>query len=159
MGLGNILLADEGFGVHFIRWFEESYRLPDDVWLVDGGTLGFGLLDIVTSTRHLIVVDVLRSDDDPGSIYRFTRREMELNMPEPTSAHEVEFVDVLIQAEIMDRCPEVVFICVVPKKYGGDMEMEMTPLMREIFPKVEELLIKELDNLDVVPESIKANDA
>lgn len=159
MGLGNILLADEGFGVHFIRWFEERYRFPDDVRLVDGGTLGFGLLDIVTSTRHLIVIDVLKSDDDPGSIYRFTREEMELNMPEPTSAHEVEFVDVLIQAEIMDSCPEVVFLCIAPKEYGGDMKLEMTPLMREKFPKTEELLLKELSNLNVVPESVKTNDA
>jgi hydrogenase maturation protease len=159
MGLGNILLADEGFGVHFVRWFGERYSLPDDVRLVDGGTLGFGLLDIVTSTKHLIIVDVIKVDDDPGSLYRFSREEMELNMPEPTSAHEVEFVDVLIQAEMIDRCPEVVFLCMVPVEYGGDMKLEMTPLMGEKFPKTEELLLKELSNLNVVPERIKRDDA
>ncbi|MBN1573678.1 MAG: HyaD/HybD family hydrogenase maturation endopeptidase [Deltaproteobacteria bacterium] len=159
MGLGNILLADEGFGVHFVRWFGKRYRLPDDVMLVDGGTLGFGLLDIVTSTKHLIVIDVLKADDDPGSLYRFSREEMELNMPEPTSAHEVEFVDILIQAEMMDSCPEVVFLCIVPKEYGGDLDLKMTPLMREKFPKAEELLLKELSNLNIVPESVKTDDA
>lgn len=159
MGLGNILLADEGFGVHFVRWFGERYRLPDDVRLVDGGTLGFGLLDIVTSTKHLIIIDVLRVDDDPGSLYRFNRDEMELNMPEPTSAHEVEFVDVLIQAEMIDRCPEVVFLCMVPKDYGGEMDLKMTPLMREKFPKTEELLLKELSHHNIVPKRVKTDNA
>ena len=152
LGLGNILLGDEGFGVHFIRWFGERYRFSDDVRLLDGGTLGFGLLDIVTSTKHLIVIDVIRVDDDnPGSLYRFSQKEMEINMPDPTSAHEVEFADVLIQAELMNRCPDVVFICIVPKEYGGDMDLEMSPIMKEKFPDTEKILLKELSHFNITP--------
>lgn len=151
LGLGNILLGDEGFGVHFIRWFGERYRFSDDVRVLDGGTLGFGLLDIVTSTKHLIVIDVIRVDDDPGSLYRFSQEEMEINMPEPTSAHEVEFADVLIQAELMDQYSEVVFICIAPKEYGGDMDLEMAPLMKEKFPETEKLLLNELSRLNITP--------
>ncbi|HOJ13783.1 MAG TPA: hydrogenase maturation protease, partial [Deltaproteobacteria bacterium] len=54
LGLGNILLKDEGFGVHFVRWFSERHSYGPEVELLDGGTLGYRLLDIVTSTRHLI---------------------------------------------------------------------------------------------------------
>ncbi len=66
LGLGNILLQDEGFGVHFIRWFDERYRLPDTVRIIDGGTLGFGLFDTITSCENLIVIDAIKTDDRTG---------------------------------------------------------------------------------------------
>jgi len=153
MGLGNILLSDEGFGVHFISWFEKRYRCPDNVQLIDGGTLGLGLLDIITSSEKLIVIDVIKTDDEPGSLYRFKKEEMETYLPEPTSAHEVEFVDVLIQAELMGQCPEVVFLCIVPESYGK-MHVGMTPLMTEKFQAMEELLLEELSRLNVSPKRV-----
>jgi hydrogenase maturation protease len=150
LGLGNILLRDEGFGVHFVNWFAGKYRVGDDVRILDGGTLGYRLLDTVTSASRLIVIDVIKlHEEPPGAIYRFTHEELKLRMPDPTTAHEVEFPHVLSMAELMDECPEVVFLCIVPEKYGGDMELEMTPLMRESFPKMERLLLKELERLGV----------
>jgi hydrogenase maturation protease len=154
LGLGNILLGDEGFGVHFINRFGERYRLPEGVQAVDGGVLGLGLLSIITGTRHLIVIDTIKVKDQPGSIFRFTKQEMSLHLPPPTSAHEVEFLDVLAMAELMEECPPVVFIVVVPKKYGT-MEIGMTDVMADRFSDVEELLLKELSSLGVRPERIQ----
>lgn len=149
LGLGNILLRDEGFGVHFVNWFLKKYRVGEDVRILDGGVLGYRLLDTVTSSSHLIVIDTIKIDEEPGAIYRFTEEELRLRMPDPTSAHEVEFPHVLSMAALMDECPEVVFLCIVPEKYGGDMDLEMTPLMRDSFPKMEQLLLKELERLGV----------
>ncbi len=121
LGLGNILLRDEGFGVHFVNWF--AGEIPGGLMtcaILDGGTLGYRLLDTVTSSSHLIVIDVIKMDEEPGAMYRFNREEMELRMPDPTTAHEVEFPDVLSMAELMDECPEVVFLCIVPESYGGN---------------------------------------
>jgi len=151
LGLGNILLGDEGFGVHFIRWLGERYRVPDCVELMDGGTLGYVLLDIVCSCDHLIVVDCIKIDDEPGSLYRFTREEMEIHMPPPTSAHEVEFSDVLFKAELMGEAPEITFLCVVPERYG-DLELEMTATVKERFPDVARLLAEELFRRRIVLE-------
>ena len=81
LGLGNILLQDEGFGVHFIRWFSEAYHLPENVKATDGGTLGYMLLDILGSCEEAIIIDVIKLNDLPGSIYRFTQEEMEIHMP------------------------------------------------------------------------------
>jgi hydrogenase maturation protease len=153
LGLGSIILKDEGFGVHFIRWFSERYSLGEDVRILDGGTLGYRLLDIVTSSSFLIVVDCIKLDEDPGAIYRFTQDEMRLNMPDPTTAHEVEFPDVLSMADLMDECPEVIFLCIVPESYGI-MELEMTPTMRSAFPAMEGLLLKELGQLGIEPRRI-----
>ena len=148
LGIGNILLEDEGFGVHFVRWISQRYQETDEIRIIDGGTLGYGLLDIISSCRNLIVVDVLKVDDTPGSLYRFNKQEMEIHLPPPTSAHEVTFSDVLFKVELMDESPDVVFLCIVPAKYG-DMDLEMTPLMREKFPAMEKLLLNELSRLTV----------
>ncbi|MEN6317292.1 MAG: hydrogenase maturation protease, partial [Syntrophaceae bacterium] len=75
LGIGNILLEDEGFGVHFVRWISERYSATDDIRIIDGGTLGYALLDIVSGCRNLIVIDVIKVDDAPGSIYRFSKEE------------------------------------------------------------------------------------
>jgi hydrogenase maturation protease len=143
LGLGNILLQDEGFGVHFIRWFSEAYHLPENVKTTDGGTLGYMLLDILGSCEEAIIIDVIKLNDLPGSIYRFTQEEMEIHMPPPTSAHEVKFADVICKLEMMGEAPPMVFLCVVPEKYS-EMNLEMSPVMYECFPKMAELLIGEL---------------
>ena len=151
LGLGSIILKDEGFGVHFIRWFSDRHDFKDAIRILDGGTLGYRLLDIVTSSSRLIVIDCIKLDEEAGAIYRFTQEEMRLKMPDPTTAHEVEFPDVLSMADLMDECPEVVFLCIVPESYGV-MELEMTPTMTAAFPAMERLLLQELALLGIRPE-------
>lgn len=149
LGLGNTLLRDEGFGVHFLNEIDKKYCFPEDVKLIDGGTLGYGLLNTISSCDRLLVIDVIKSDDQPASIYRFTQAEMELRLPAPTSAHEVEFFDVLSKAEMMGALPETIFLCITPKDYGGEMDMAMSPVMLEAFPAMEKLLLKELNSWQV----------
>jgi hydrogenase maturation protease len=151
LGLGNILMRDEGFGVHFVRWIGNRWRFPETVELVEGGVMAYALLGPVCDCEQLIVVDVLKTDDVPGSVYRFTLAEIEPKLPPPTSAHEVQFLDVLCKAEMLDEAPEVIFLCIVPEDFH-DMDMEMSPLMREKFPLVEELLMKELARHGIRPE-------
>ena len=156
LGLGNILLQDEGFGVHFVRWFENNYRVPENVRIVEGGTLGYGLLDTVCSCDRLLVIDVIKANEEPGSVYRFTKEEVDAHMLEPTSAHEVSFHDVLCKAELIDELPEVIFICIVPYKYK-DMGLELTPSIRKKFSAVARLLLRELSSHGVKP--LKLNHA
>ncbi len=156
LGLGNTLLRDEGFGVHFLNEMEKTYHFPENVKLVDGGTLGYGLLDTISSCDRLLVIDIIKSDDQPGSIYRFTQTEMELYLPAPTSAHEVEFFDVLIKAELMDKLPETIFLCITPQDYGGEMNPTMTPIMYNSYPAMEKLFLKELSGWQLMPNRREA---
>ncbi|HEX7504772.1 MAG TPA: hydrogenase maturation protease [Syntrophales bacterium] len=155
LGLGNILMKDEGFGVHFIRWIENRWLFPKTVEMIEGGVMAYSLLGPVCNSEHLIVIDVLKTDDEPGAIYRFTLAEIEPKLPPPTSAHEVQFLDVLCKAEMLDQAPEVVFLCIIPENVR-DMDMEMSPLMQEKFPVVEELLMKELARHGIRPEKTHA---
>ncbi len=156
LGLGNTLLRDEGFGVHFLKEMEKKYRFPENVQLIDGGTLGYGLLDTISSCDRLLVIDVIKSKEKPGSIYRFTQTEMELHLPTPTSAHEVEFFDVLCKAEMMGALPETIFLCITPRDYGGEMEMSMSPVMLEAYPDMERLFLKELSGWHLTPDRREA---
>ena len=154
LGLGNILLRDEGFGVHFANWFAQRWRLPANVSVLDGGVLGYRLLDTVTECEHLIAIDVIKVDDAPGSVYRFTLEELQAKLPDPTSAHEVEFPHVLVMAELLGRAPAAIFLCVVPQMIGEGTEM--TSLMPARFELVEDLLLTELKRLDVKVERCNA---
>ena len=151
LGVGNILLTDEGFGVHFIRWFSARYKPSESVSIIDGGTLGYALIDIICSCDNLIVIDVLKAKDTPGSIYRFNTQEMQAHMPPPTTAHEVTFFDVLFKVELMDELPQTLFLCIVPQNYG-EMNLEMTAIMQEKFPVMEKFLLTELSKLNVTLE-------
>ena len=154
LGVGNILLADEGFGVHFIRWFSQRYKTSDSVRMIDGGTLGYALIDIICNCDNLIVIDVLKAKDTPGSIYRFNTGEMQAHMPPPTTAHEVTFFDVLFKVELMDELPQTLFLCIVPQDYG-EMNLEMTAIMQEKFPVMEKFLLTELSKLNMTLERIE----
>jgi len=153
LGIGNILMGDEGFGIHFARWFSKHYRTNDDVRIIDGGTLGYALLDIICSCDNLIIIDVLKVQDTPGSIYRFNKEEMELHMPPPTTAHEVTFPDVLFKAELIGEAPDTVFLCIVPHNYK-DLRMEMSPFLYDKFDVMEKFLLVELEKLNIKLERV-----
>ncbi len=152
LGLGNILLADEGFGVHFVRYFEDRYILPDNCEIIDGGVMGYVLLDIFDRSDTMIVIDCIKLDDEPGSIFRFTHEEFLTKIPPPTSAHEVKFSDILIKAEMISDLPDMVFLCIIPKEFK-EMGLQMTRDLKKSLPVMERLLIKELEYLGIRAEA------
>ena len=148
MGLGNILFRDEGFGVHFVRRFQKKYRLPDDVLIMDGGTLGYMLMDDICQTEHLLVVDTVKADDTPGSVYRFHPGAIPTCLHYNVSAHGVEFLDVLFKAEMIGEAPETIIIAVIPEDILGT-GMELTPTLESCIPKVESLVEEELEKMGI----------
>jgi hydrogenase maturation protease len=148
LGLGNILFRDEGFGVHFIREFQENYSLPEGVLIVEGGTLGYLLMDIICETEYLIVVDTVKAEDKPGSVYRFHPDAIPSTIRYNVSVHEVEFLDILLKAEMMQESPCTTIIAVVPEDIIGT-GMELTETVNAAFPKVEGLVKEEIKKLGI----------
>lgn len=148
LGLGNILFKDEGFGVHFVRKFQNKYTVPPDVSIIDGGTLGYQLMDLICQTEHLIVVDTVKTDDAPGSIYKFQPDAIPTSITYNLSAHEVEFLDILLKADMIGEAPKTIIIAIAPQDILHT-DMEMTPLMAESLPKVEKIVIDEIKDLGI----------
>jgi hydrogenase maturation protease len=107
IGIGNSLFGDDGAGVHVIERLAD-YGLPDDVQLVDGGTLSFTLLELVENAERLIVVDAAKLDAAPGTVEVFHDEAMDefLTSAKRPSVHEVNLLDVLVGARIRGRLPE-----------------------------------------------------
>ncbi len=74
MGVGNTLLKDEGVGVRTVEEFERQYTVPGNVRVVDGGTQGLWLTPTLQETDHLVVVDAVLGDGEPGTLYRLEKR-------------------------------------------------------------------------------------
>ncbi len=142
LGIGNLLLKDEGFGVHVVQKMM-AMSLPDDVELMDGGTMGIDLLYHIEGRKKVIAIDVVKADSRPGTLYRFTDKDIEYHKDILRSAHEIDFSYVLKTAEQLGNKPdEVVFIGITPQEIDADIGL--TPALEERIPKVIELVMKEI---------------
>ena len=144
LGIGNILLKDEGIGVHVVNRLKDM-PLPADVEVMDGGTMGIDLLFYIEGRKKVIVVDTVKAGEPPGTMYRFTDKDLSFKKEFLRTAHGIDFSDVVRTAQNLGTKPdEVVFIGIEPE----DMEegLELSPLIRSRIPNLIELVMKELGN-------------
>ncbi len=142
LGVGNLLMSDEGFGVHVARQMEKM-DLPEDVEVVEGGTDGFHLVDVVLGAKRLVIIDAIRGGGEPGSIYRFDLRDAPAaRLGKLDSAHQVGMLEVLSLASLLGEVPETTFICVEPESL--QMGMSLTETVERTIPRVIELVLEEI---------------
>ncbi|MBN2158453.1 MAG: hydrogenase maturation protease [Spirochaetes bacterium] len=140
LGIGNTLRGDDGLGVYIVRHMEESgMRLPPGVELLDGGTAGFDLLGLIEGYDKIIIVDALRTDDRPGSIYRFTP-DHAMVQGARFSLHEVGIMEVIGTLKIMDHDPEIEFVGIVPENIS-EINTDISEAVREAVPRAVEVII------------------
>lgn len=127
LGIGNILLSDEGFGVRAVEELLRRYRFPAGVQVLDGGTLGMDLLRFLTGTQRLLVIDAIAGDGPPGTFYRFAGDEVQAYFREKVSLHELGIKDVLaVLASTGRPVAEVVVVGIQPASL--DVGLELTPV-------------------------------
>lgn len=144
LGAGNLLLTDEGFGVHFINYLQQKYRFPEDVELYDGGTLGIMVTHMLEAADRVYLVDVIDATGDPGDVFRYEKDDFMLGrLPIKMSPHQIGIQEVLALSELRDRCPEKISLFgVIPQSY--DAGVELSPLLAEKLPGLAELVVGEL---------------
>jgi hydrogenase maturation protease len=106
LGLGNILLRDEGVGVRVVERLQQRYRFPADVEVLDGGTLGLNLLSYVETAERLLVVDALDMDAAPGTLARLEGDEVPAALSMKLSIHQAGLADLLATARLRGCCPQ-----------------------------------------------------
>lgn len=145
LGVGNVLLSDEGFGVRVAEALDASYEFPDDVQVLDGGVLGMELLRFVTGTEKLLVLDALKEGDADGKCRRLAGDEVKAHFREKLSAHEIGVQDVLTFLEVTGKpIGEVVVIGAEPKSLeaGLSLSKEMEPRVSEAAEMAKEELLR-----------------
>lgn len=109
LGLGNVLLCDDGVGVHVVRAMGErdsAGQIAARVRLRDGGTIGLGLLPDIEDSSALIVFDAMELGAAPGTVETFQGGEMDARLSRAKrTAHEVSLVDLMSAARLTGRAP------------------------------------------------------
>ncbi len=148
-GAGNLILSDEGFGVHFVRHMEEMYRIPENVELYDGGTLGIMVHFKFEEADRVILVDVVQAEGEPGDIFRYEREDIMLkNIPVKMSPHQIGLQEMLLISEMRDAPkPDLTFFGIV----AGSLEPgdQLTPPLQAGLEKVARLVIEELNKVGI----------
>ncbi|MFQ5576894.1 MAG: HyaD/HybD family hydrogenase maturation endopeptidase [Anaerolineae bacterium] len=115
LGVGNLLLTDEGIGIHAIQQLQKRYHLPDGVQIIDGGTLGMDLLYYLEGVKNLLLIDAVETNGEPGTIIRLEGDNVPAHFSLKMSPHQVGVPDMLFAAKLKDMYPEhVVLLGVKP---------------------------------------------
>jgi hydrogenase maturation protease len=126
VGLGNLILSDEGVGVHVMRRLAEAYSFPDDVALIDGGTSAIDLLDQLIDAEHIIFIDAAQTGGPPGSIVALEGARLPVWFRERMSPHQIGLADLLATLSLMDHAPRsVMLIGIAPQSM--ELGTELTP--------------------------------
>jgi hydrogenase maturation protease len=142
LGVGNLLLSDEGVGVHAAREMMKM-DFPPEVRVVEGGTDGFGLMHVLLEAERVILIDAVKGGGQPGSIYRF---EIEDCPPFPdvfkTSVHQISILEVINLSGLIGPTPRTTIIGVEPKSL--EMGMDLSPEIEAKIPRVIQLIREEV---------------
>jgi hydrogenase maturation protease len=144
LGIGNVLWADEGFGVRAVEALHAAYSFPEAVELVDGGTQGLNLSTFVESARRLLVLDAIDFALPPGTVKILRDAEVPAWSKAKLSPHQTGFNDILAMAQLRGCAPETITVIGVQpvdlSDFGGSLRDEV----RARLPEAVELAAREL---------------
>jgi hydrogenase maturation protease len=156
LGIGNILLNDEGVGVHVINRFQETLVIPDEVQVIDGGTMGLDLSPYFEGKTDVVVVDAICADGEkPGTIRRFSGSEVMTMLGERISPHQIGLSDLLACTAVDTQLPEnIVLLGIVPESL--DTSLDLSPTIQAKVDDLVGLIRVELEAVGIALEPKQA---
>ena len=144
LGIGNLVMGDDGAGVRVVQELQKRYRFPPRVEVVDGGTLGLDLLPKLEGIGRLLVVDAVETGGKPGTLVRLAGEELPIALQTKVSPHQMGLKDLLAVAELMGHAPrEMVLVGIQP----ASIEMG-DELSRDVAVQLEKMIANVLTELD-----------
>ena len=152
MGVGNILLRDEGFGVKLLYLMKAKYDFPENVVLIDGGTAGIFLSPEIDYLDKLLIVDVVKAEGKPGDIKIYEKEDFFIDrLPLKLSPHQLGLQEVLLLNEMKGTCPEEIkLVGIIPESI--ETGTFLTPELEKKIPEVERLVLEILKGWEIEPE-------
>ena len=148
-GIGNLLLEDEGFGVHVVNYLEKTYDFPENVMLQDVGTAGIYMSPFLEECDPVFVIDVVDIDGEPGSFHHFTLEDVKSGkFSTRMSPHQLGMLEILEICKLRDTVPEQVeFFTIIPYSLGETMELSKVASSQ--MEDVVKMILDKLSSLDV----------
>lgn len=151
LGVGNLLWADEGFGVRCVEALGAGYDVPPDVELMDGGTLGLALVPLLLDATHVLLFDAVEHRGEPGELVLARDGEVPLLMSgNKLSLHQVGVNDIFASLELLGHKPEHVSVVGIKPVQLADYGGSLTDEVRARIPEALRLGVEELGRWGVV---------
>jgi len=144
LGIGNVLWADEGFGVRAVEALHAGWAFPAGVRLMDGGTLGLNLFDDIATARHVLVFDAIDYALPGGTLRLLRGAEVPAWGANKISPHQTGFNDVLALAQLRGSAPEKITAIGVQPVELNDFGGSLRPAVKERLPEAVSLAVAEL---------------
>jgi hydrogenase maturation protease len=153
LGLGNVLWADEGFGVRAVEALNAAYRFPENVRLMDGGTQGIFLLPWVRAARRLLILDAIDFGLEPGELRVMHQEDVPRFMgAKKVSMHQAGFQEVLASAQLSGEFPDLIALVGVQPELLDDYGGSLRPCVKTRIPDALEAAIEVLRDWGVEGE-------
>jgi hydrogenase maturation protease len=143
LGIGNLLIGDEGVGCRTVEELNKRFQLPEDVECIDGGTAGFELLPFFDDKDQVILVDALRNEMDPGTVMMVEDEYVPKAFLNSITPHQLGISDVLAAAQLEDNLPgKLILFGIEPKQLevGIKLSTEVETGMEKVINAVVEQL-------------------
>ncbi len=166
-GIGNLLLRDEGFGVHVVHYLQNNYEFPDNVDIQDVGTAGIYMAPFLETCDPVLVIDVVDIAGEPGSFHFFTLDDVRAGTFQTRmSPHQLGLLEIYEVCKLRGAAPgEIEFYTVIPKELTEtvesfdegsarsssveEMSLELTDIVGARMVEVAEMILKRLKDLGV----------
>jgi len=142
LGLGNLVHADDGAGVHAIHALQRDERVPPGIALIDGGTQGLALLAHIACAARVLVIDAIDAGQPPGTLLRFEGSALK-GLPGKSSIHQLGFADMMIALELLGESPGGVVLIGIQRS-STEWGAELTPVVERALPGLIDCVIAEL---------------
>lgn len=148
IGLGNVLLEDEGIGVRAVEALQQRYQLPESVEVIDGGTSAMDLLRPLEGRERVIIADAVKTGDPAGTLVRIPNDEVPKFFQTKISPHQLGLSDLLALLTVTDRAPrELSIIGMVPA--GMATRVGLTDTVADQLDEMVEMLAEEIRSLGI----------
>ena len=142
LGIGNLLLGDEGLGIHFVRMLNEDDLDYANLEIIDGGTCP-EFASLIEDTYKLIIVDAIKGGKEPGTVYRLSINDVVTDSPPGASSHEINVMDSLKALRLMGREPKnTIIVGIEPKNIGWSLEL--SPEVKGKLDKLKRIISQEI---------------
>jgi hydrogenase maturation protease len=144
LGLGNILLQDEGVGVHAVNAIKERYTFSPDVEIVDGGTLGLDLLRFFEGREKVLIIDAVDFGKEHGHVGILEDDEIPSVLQAKLSVHHIGLSDILFALKLKGTMPPKIRLIGIQPELTDVLGLEMTGPVRSRLDEIVDLAIKTL---------------
>ena len=145
MGLGNLVMSDDGLGSRVISELETHFSATSQVALLDGGTLGLDLLPRLEGVDRLLIIDALQMGAEPGTVFRLEGEEVPRAFVNKLSVHQMGLQDLLAVAELQGHLPGELVV-IGAQSALIEMGMEFSPPVEAALPRVVAAVLAELES-------------